>query len=1014
MPRRLVSRLLAVVLALAMIPIVAFSVSATQGPNRFGAADLPTYQTNGIVWALAQANGLVFAGGSFTAVRPAGAAVGSDETPRANFAVFNAATGAPTSCVLHFELPSNPAQATVRSLNVSPDKKTLYVGGFFTAINGARAQHLAAIDIASCSVVNSFRPYPNGTIRAIASSASTVYFGGSLRTMSGLTRNRAAAVSAVGTANPGALLSWRPSFDDDVFAMALKPGGGAVVAGGAFREVNGDETHSLAVLNPTSGSNVKTFPHGFFNLNPDGPVEYSRVKDIAVDATGFYTGNEGRFDGRVAINWSNYGERWRDKCYGATQAVEVYDGILYSGSHIHACLEEPVAMPDGPRQHLAAESVDSPVLLPWMPNTNGGLGEALGPRDVVAAVGPQGDFLWVAGEFTQVNGKPQQGLTRFGHGAQVGPSNVAVSVTSPARGQARVSWRQSLDRDDATLTYKVYRNNSTTPIHTATGTSSFWNRRQMTFTDTGLAPGSTHYYKVSVSDGATTVTSGSRGVTVAAGSSAYAARVLSNNPAFLWRYDDSRDVLISDSTPGNNNGTLLGTFNAAQPGAIRGDRSGGLTINGGLTKIHGETRYTAGANVTIETWLKTTSTTGGRIIGFANTQVRNSYQLDRTLFVTDEGKIAFRGGSNTTTITTSDRYNDGEWHHVVARQGSSSGMALYVDGERQARNSNTSYREIIGYWRIGSDQLVSGTVLPAFTGSLDETAVYARALSATTIEEHYEAGITAAAAPSDTTAPSAPSNVRTSVSGSSVDVAWDASSDEVGVTGYEVHRSTSAGFTPAAATLVGSPTATTFTDRDVAAGTSYYRIIATDAAGNRSAASAAASAKVTTASAGEVIVRPVADTYVNEAVPGANYGRSSSLASRGELGYISYLRFEIPAAPEGKEVSSAVLRVRTTNDSFAGSAEMHTVQLTSGSWSEDGVTWSNRPELADDDVLGAFAPGSQPGTVVDAVLTAAEFDRLTGEEAGLAVTGSDGDSLWFWSSNHATASFRPQLVLTYS
>ncbi|WP_222106387.1 fibronectin type III domain-containing protein [Catellatospora sichuanensis] len=82
----------------------------------------------------------------------------------------------------------------------------------------------------------------------------------------------------------------------------------------------------------------------------------------------------------------------------------------------------------------------------------------------------------------------------------------------------------------------------------------------------------------------------------------------------------------------------------------------------------------------------------------------------------------------------------------------------------------------------------------------------------------------------DTTAPSTPTGLAsTGLTSSSVSLSWNGSTDNVGVTGYEVFRG---------GTLVGSPTATSFTDTGLTASTSYsYTVKARDAAGNRSAAS---------------------------------------------------------------------------------------------------------------------------------------------------------------------------------
>ncbi|GLW99645.1 hypothetical protein Misp02_37320 [Microtetraspora sp. NBRC 16547] len=82
----------------------------------------------------------------------------------------------------------------------------------------------------------------------------------------------------------------------------------------------------------------------------------------------------------------------------------------------------------------------------------------------------------------------------------------------------------------------------------------------------------------------------------------------------------------------------------------------------------------------------------------------------------------------------------------------------------------------------------------------------------------------------DTTPPSAPGNLRsTGSTTSSISLAWNASTDNVGVTGYNVYRGGS---------LVTTVTGTTYTDSGLSAGTSYsYTVRAKDAANNLSAPS---------------------------------------------------------------------------------------------------------------------------------------------------------------------------------
>jgi endoglucanase len=93
----------------------------------------------------------------------------------------------------------------------------------------------------------------------------------------------------------------------------------------------------------------------------------------------------------------------------------------------------------------------------------------------------------------------------------------------------------------------------------------------------------------------------------------------------------------------------------------------------------------------------------------------------------------------------------------------------------------------------------------------------------------------------DTQAPTTPTGLAvTGTTSSSVTLSWSASSDNVGVTGYDVYRGN---------TLAGTTTSTSFTDTGLTAATAYsYTVTAHDAAGNVSPASTAVTA--TTAAAG--------------------------------------------------------------------------------------------------------------------------------------------------------------------
>ncbi len=770
------SAFLALLVALPVLP--ATPASALDVANTFTADALPTWQTNsatstdttsGTVWALTSAQGKVFAGGKFVSLSK-----GSSTLSRTNLAVLDAATGVPTDCTLDVTGGTAPM---VRALTASPDGSTVYVGGLFGAINGTNRRNIAAVDVATCTVTP-FNPGASSFVYSIAATDSTVYYGGNFSSVgtasAPVTRSDLAAAST-----SGALLPWAPVADDDIFALFVDPNNGNVVVGGRMNTVNGQDSHALAVVNGTTGANVRNYPQPFIPYSPGtGQRQGSTViKTITGDAGGFYIGAEGTgfqlFDGSAAFDWGSYNQRWRDTCLGATQALVTYQDVLYKGNHMHDCLTEN-GFEDGIRHHLNAETTADKQLLPWWPNTNGGTGEALGPRAMTVAQTPSGAYLWVGGEFTTVNTVGQRGLTRFGTGPDTGgpdgPQTPIIDSTVP--GQAQITWRATQDNDDRDLTYSLYRGSSTTPIAEATqqASSLFWSRPQLTYVDKNLTPGSTYTYRVRVSDGTNLSSYSLPGsVTIASAASAYPNQVKADGASYYFRMQEP-----SGSAAGNfgasqdRSGSYYNSFTRGTAGALLDNPTdAAVTFDGSASSafLRTDQKIAAPNTYSQELWFKTSTTSGGKLIGFGNKAANNgaagtkplSGTYDRHVYMRNDGKLSFGTYKSGTysTITSPAAYNNNAWHHLVTTQGPG-GMALFVDGVRVARNGVTSAQDMEGFWRVGGDAVgstwPSPPTSPYFAGAIDEAAVYPTALTTTQIRQHYQLSgrtPTGTAAPTD-------------------------------------------------------------------------------------------------------------------------------------------------------------------------------------------------------------------------------------------------------------------------
>ena len=67
----------------------------------------------------------------------------------------------------------------------------------------------------------------------------------------------------------------------------------------------------------------------------------------------------------------------------------------------------------------------------------------------------------------------------------------------------------------------------------------------------------------------------------------------------------------------------------------------------------------APSTFSVEAWFKTTTTSGGSIVGFGNSSVGTSTVYDRHVYLTTTGKVVFGVYPAVPTVSTTAAYNDG-------------------------------------------------------------------------------------------------------------------------------------------------------------------------------------------------------------------------------------------------------------------------------------------------------------------------------------------------------------------
>lgn len=215
-----------------------------------------------------------------------------------------------------------------------------------------------------------------------------------------------------------------------------------------------------------------------------------------------------------------------------------------------------------------------------------------------------------------------------------------------------------------------------------------------------------------------------------------------------------------------------------------------------------------------------------------------NYTISPGVYQVANGAIS--AGSPCTTGTNSATV----WYYTRTRAWPGAWLHYSLNGAWTAAPGVAMNETACTDWAKKTVSLGSATgIIAAFnngSGSWDSnnSANYTIGVGSTTIRDGV---VTANAAspcpPADTVAPSVPQGPAATATNTSITLRWTASTDNVAVTGYEITRTGGAG------TVTLASSTNQLTDSGLQARTTYsYTIKALDAAGNKSAASAAASA----------------------------------------------------------------------------------------------------------------------------------------------------------------------------
>ncbi len=352
--------------------------------------------SDGAVFALAEVDGTVVVGGTFTSAAPSHAL---PAVPRAHILAFDAATGllsAGFAPVLDGE---------VRALIPGPVPGTVYVGGAFRTVDGAPMRGVALLDVHTGAAVPGFHPATvNGEVFDLHLSGGRLLMGGTFSRVGGRLHSGLAGLDPVtGALDPyiGVQLTGHHNYRGQPGQakagvgprrFAVSPDGSRLVAIGNFTSADGLARDQAAVIDLEPGSAQVDPAWATSAFVPPCVVSgwdtYMRDVAFAPDGSYFVIVTSGGYnlDGSPqmcdsATRWdtsatgADVRPTWLDRSGGDTLESVVLTGTaVYVGGHMRWMNNDTgsyTAMPGAvPRPGLAALDPGTGVPLAWNPGRN--------------------------------------------------------------------------------------------------------------------------------------------------------------------------------------------------------------------------------------------------------------------------------------------------------------------------------------------------------------------------------------------------------------------------------------------------------------------------------------------------------------------------------------------------------------------------------------------------------------------------------------------------------------------
>ncbi|CAN5344055.1 hypothetical protein BH09ACT12_BH09ACT12_27820 [soil metagenome] len=464
---------------------------------------------NGRVYAIATSGNLVAVGGTFTSVR--NGAGGSPDQARQWIFLYNSDTGKIVETfnpILQGPTPSTTGlvadQPGVESIQFAPDGQSLYVGGWFTSVNGQSRRRIVRLNLDG-SITPGFSASFNNTINDMALTGNRLIVGGEFNTVNQQPVQRLVsldpATGATQTDFNLPLTDSRDQYAPYLQEMDASADGRWLAIAGNFQSVGTVERNQVALIDlqaPGGAPRVANWSTDLYSNDCASVYDDSWVRavDISPDSTYLVIAGTGAYSADTlcdsAARWelppTQSGDHleptWRTLTGGDTfWSAEVTDAAVYLGGH-QRWVNNPNPSPggdnDGPgsvqRYGIAALDPLTGAPLSWNPGRDRGRGaEALTATD---------DFLFVGSDTDYFNGELRQRLAAL-------PTAGGTANPKPTRTDLPVNLDYVTDNQLRSVSFDGSTFGSPSPVPAAAGVD--WTG----FRDGFVQNGELHYFGAS-------------------------------------------------------------------------------------------------------------------------------------------------------------------------------------------------------------------------------------------------------------------------------------------------------------------------------------------------------------------------------------------------------------------------------------------------------------------------------------------------------------------------------------